>query len=152
MDFIVKGTLNGETVTSVEKDVKAGAVGSIEIGDMVIPDDGNAGYVRKVADGEVSTDATRVYIAITNSTDTATADGVVTLEYAPGMIIEGTATTKANLVQAVIDTKVTVDVAAGVITVDENDTTTGFLRIARPAGGADNFDTTYGKVLVIANE
>ena len=151
MDFISRGTVNGETITGKIKDVKAGAVGSIAKGDLVIPDDGNAGYVRKIADGEVVAAAYRVYLAISDSSDTVAADGTVELEYAPGMILEGTATTKANLVQAVIDTKVTVDVAAGVITVDENDTTNGFLRIARPSGGAANFDTTDGKLLVIAN-
>ncbi len=151
MDFKLIGTLNGESTTGVVKDVKAGAVASIAIGDLVIPDDGNDGYVRKVANGENSTTATRVYIATSNSSDTASADGTVELVTAPGMILEGTATTKANLAQGVIDTKVTVDVAAGVITIDEDDTTNGFLRIRRPAGGAANFDTTNGVIEVIAN-
>jgi hypothetical protein len=52
----------------------------------------------------------------------------------------------------VIDTKVTVDVSNGTITIDENDTTNGWLRIRRPEGGAVNFDTTGGIVEVICNE
>ena len=153
MDFRFIGTLTGDDAVSVVKDVKAGAAATIAPGDLVIPDDGNAGYVRKVADGEVSTAAIRVYYAVSTSTDTAGADGTVKLLYAPNMVLQGTATTAANLVQAVIDTKVTVDVTAGVITIDENDTTNGFLRIKRPQGGAANFDTTNGlNVEVICNE
>lgn len=152
MDFRFRGTLSGEDAISEVKDVKSGTAASIDEGDLVIPDNGNAGYVRKVADGEVITQAYRVYYAISASTETAGADGTVKVMYAPGMILEGKAKTPANLAQAVIDTKVTVDVDTGVITVDENDTTNGFLRIKRPEGGASKFDTTNGIIEVICNE
>lgn len=151
MDFRFRGTLSGEDAISEVKDVKAGTAASIDEGDLVIPDNSNAGYVRKVADGEVITQAYRVYYAISASTETAGADGTVKVMYAPGMILEGKATTPGNLAQAVIDTKVTVDVSTA-ITIDENDTTNGFLRIKRPEGGASKFDTTNGIIEVICNE
>jgi hypothetical protein len=150
-DFRFRGTLNGEDAVGVVKDVVAGTAASIAIGDLVIPDDVNPGYVRLIANAEVIAAAYRVYIALSASDETAGVDGTVKLQYAPNMILEGTATTPANLVQAVIDTLVTVDVNTGVITVDENDTANGFLRIKRPQGGAGNFETTSGVMEVIAN-
>lgn len=153
MDFRFIGGKNGIDAVGVVKDVKAGAASTIKTGDLVIPDDGNPGYVRKVATGETSATATRVYFAVSASNETVGADGTVKLLYGPNMILAGTATTPANLVQAVIDTKVTVDVTTGTITIDENDTTNGFLRIARPADGVAGFDTTNGyDVAVICNE
>lgn len=158
MDFTVLGSLSGHEVVGVTKDVIAGVVGSIVAGDLVVPDDGNAGYVRLGANGDTSTIALRTYVAVSTSTDTVAADGTVELVWAPNMVLQGTATTPANLIQAVIDTKVTLDVAAGVQTIDENDTTTGFMRIMRPlgtngsAGGVGDFETTSGVMQVIVNE
>ena len=155
-DFHARGTLSGHQLYGVTKDVKSGAAASIEVGDLVRDDDGNAGYVKKCANGDTSTLVPRCYIAVGASTDTVAADGTVQLLTGPQMVIEGLATTPANLLQAVIDTKVTLDVAAGVQKVDENDTTTGFMRILRPdvgtAGGASGFDTTVGSIKVVVNE
>ena len=155
-DFHARGTLGGHQLYGVTKDVKSGAAASIEVGDIVRDDDGNAGYVKKAANGDTSTLAPRTYIAVKASTDTVAADGVVELLTGQEMVLEGLSTTPANLLQAVIDTKVTLDVAAGVQKVDENDTTTGFMRILRPevgkAAGASGFDTTNGVIKVVVNE
>jgi len=150
-NFRLRGSLNGEDIVGVVKDVVSGTAASISIGDLVVPDDGDAGYVRLIADGEVIAAAYRVYLAVSDSDETAGEDGTVKLLYAPNMVLEGTAATPANLAQAVIDTIVTVDVSGDDITVDENDTTNGFLRIKRPEGGAGNFDTDDGIMEVIAN-
>jgi len=152
VDTRLAGKVESASVVTEVKDVKLGGTASIEIGDMVVPDDGNAGYVRKVANGDTSTIATRVYRAVSASNETASADGTVKVQYARNMRLHIKATTPANLTQARIDTKVTVDVANGVITADEDDTTTGFMRIERPQGGAANFDTTNGQITVVVNE
>ena len=145
------GNRRGETLPGETVDVVAGGTATIDVGDVIIPDDGNPGYWRKVANGEISTEATEVRVAITASDETAGADGTCEAFVGAEMVISMVATTPANLVQAVIGTKVTVDVTAGVITVDENDTTNGFLEILRPPTGAAGFDTTNGVMLVLAN-
>jgi hypothetical protein len=154
MDFRYKGSIYPNiTATEEVKDVKSGTAASIASGDMVRVDDGNPGYVKLGANGDTSTLTPRAFLAISASDETAGADGTVKVISCPGMVLEGTATTAANLLQAVIDTRVTLDVAGGVQTIDENDTTTGFMRILRPAGGAANFDTTNGRgVEVVVNE
>jgi len=138
---------------SFTKDVKSGAAGSINYGDLVRPDDGNPGYVKKGVNADTATLFSTCYYAISTSTDTAAADGTVEVLYCPSMLLKGTATTPANLLQAVIDTRVTLDVAGDAQTIDENDTGTGFMRIQRPVGGVANFDTTNGYgVMVVVNE
>lgn len=151
-DFQYKGSLSQDRFITLTKDVKSGTAASIAIGDLVRDDDGNAGYVKLGANGDTSTLAPRVYLAVSASDETAGADGTVEVIYAKDMILEGTATTPANLTQAVIDTKVTLDVSTGVQKIDENDTTTGFMRIRRPHRGAAYFDTTNGVCEVIVNE
>ncbi len=154
MDFRFKGSLYANQQAICEtKDVKSGAAASIDEGDIVRLDDGNPGYVKKGANGDTSTLTPVCYLAISASTDTAGADGTVKVIHCPGMILEGTATTPANLLQAVIDTRVTLDVDTSVQYIDENDSTTGFMRIRRPEGGASKFDTTNGRnVEVVVNE
>lgn len=137
----------------VRKDVKSGTTSSITPGDIFRADDGNAGYVKLGANGDTSTLAPEVFLAISTSTETASADGYVFGLFMKEMVLLGTATTPANLIQAVIDTKVTLDVSAGTQTIDENDTTTGFMRILRPQTGVAGFDTTNGRdVEVLVNE
>jgi hypothetical protein len=154
MDFRFKGSLVADNqLVCLKKDVKSGTAASIATGDMVRDDDGNAGYVKLGANGDTSTLTPRAYLAVSASTETAGADGYVYVIFCKSMVLEGTSTTAANLLQAVIDTKVTLDVAAGVQTIDENDTTTGYMRILRPVGGASKFDTTNGRgVEVCVNE
>ncbi len=126
-DFHVVGTVDGSAPLNREFDVEAGAASTIAAGDLVTV--GNAGYVAKAADGAAST-VVWYGLALNASTDTAGADGVVTVAYSPsGLIVRGAPTTPGNLAQAIKYTKVTLDVAAGVQTVDENDTSNGILSV-----------------------
>ena len=153
-NFRFKGSeIPNVVATSVVKDVKSGTAGSILVGDVFRLDDGNPGYVKKGANGDTSTLNPIVYFCTKVSTETAGADGVVHGITCPKMVLEGTAATPANLLQAVIDTKVTLDVSSTVQKIDENDTTTGYMRIRRPEGGASDFDTTNGyNVEVVVND
>jgi len=155
MYFKFKGSLyNAPTAPAEPLDVKSGTSASINPGDLVRIDDGNPGYVKKCADGDTNTLCLeKVWLAVSDSTESAGADGTVYAITCPHMVLSGTATTPANLLQAVINTRVTLDVSTGVQTIDENDTTNGFMRILRPAGGAASFDTTNGyNVDVVVNE
>ncbi len=128
-DFRQIGTLDGREPVVMEFDVKAGAATSIEDGDLVIVDGSNAGYVKKAADGAAST-AEWIGLAVKDSTDTASADGVVKVALSPvGLIVRGLATTPGNFAQAIKNTRVTLDVSTGVQKVDENDTVNGVLRV-----------------------
>lgn len=141
-DFDAIGSLCGEEVVSRQFDVKSGAAASIDVGDLVIVDGGNAGYVKKAADGAANS-AEWIGRAVTTSTDTASADGVVTVEFAPsGLVVRGLATTPGNFAQAIKNTRVTLDVSGGVQKVDENDTTNGVLRILA-------YDTTNSTIDVV---
>ena len=151
-NFRFKGTLYGAQANTVVESVKSGTTASIAKGDLVTPDDGNAGYVKKGANGATATIAVRTYLAVSASTETSGADGTVTLVTAPNMVLEGTATTPGNIAQAVLNTKVTLDVSNGVQTVDENDTSTGFMRILRPDEGVGGYSTTTGIIRVAVNE
>jgi len=145
MNFEYRGVVEGSaSPVSMKKDVKSGAVGSINFGDLVRADDGNPGYVKKGANGDTLTLAPKAFYAISTSTDTAGADGYVYVLSGDNMVLSGTATTPANLSQARIDTSVTLDTSGDAQTIDENDTTTGFMKIRRPIAGASGFDTTNG--------
>lgn len=111
-----------------EYDVKAGAAASIKAGQLVTVDGSNAGYVKLGVDGG-STALTWVGVAATDSTDTAAADGKVMVYDDPNLRFIGKPTTAGNLAQAIKNTVVTLDVADGVQTIDENDTTNGVFRI-----------------------
>jgi hypothetical protein len=154
MNFRFKGSLiPNAAVVSVTKDVILGGAATIKAGDIVTPDDSNPGYVKKGANGCTSAIATTCYWAAADSDETAAADGTVELLWCPSMVLEGTAATAGNLLQAVIDTRVTLDTSGATQKIDENDTTTGFMRILRPVGGAAKFDTTNGRnVEVCVNE
>lgn len=107
-------------------DVDAGT-DAITAGEWVIKDS-TAGYVKLAADG-TDTDDTIVGVAATDSTQTASADGVVYVYDDPDLVIRGKATTPGNLAQAVKLTSCTLDVSSGVQTIDENDTTKGAFTI-----------------------
>lgn len=158
-DFRYKGTLGGHQATGVTLDVKSGTTASIAVGDLVIPDASNAGYFKKAPD---STDSTatyftaaaggvKVYLATTASDETAGADGTCEAIFAENMVLEGAATTASNLTQARVGQICTLDNPSGTQTIDEDDSSNGFMRIRRPAGGASNFDTTNGIVEVVVN-
>lgn len=155
MDFIFDGMENGASPTPVKVRVVAGTDASIAVGDIFRLDDGNAGYYKKGANGDTITlTKNRACLCTKASTETASADGWVEGITGPGLRLKGTATTPANLAQSVVDTWVTLDVSTGVQTIDENDTTTGFMRIAQPPEGITaGFDTTNGyDTVVVLNE
>jgi len=141
-------------VVSVVKDVVAGTTASISVGDLFRTDDGNPGYVKLGANGDTDTlTLNRVYLCTKASDETAGVDGTVQGIWCPFMRLLGTATTPGNLAQSVIDTRVTLDLSGSTQTIDENDTTNGFMRIVRPATGYSEFDTTNGlNVAVVVNE
>lgn len=155
MNFQFDGSLQpNAAVVGVKKDVKAGTTATILVGDLFREDDGNPGYVKKCANGDTDTlTKNNVYFCTKRSTESAGADGVVEGIWCPFMRLRGTATTPANLLQATIDTRVTLDVSTIYQKIDENDTTNGFMRIERPPEGASGFDTTNGyDTVVIVNE
>jgi len=128
-DFIVIGTRDGSQSVTAEFDVYKGAASTIVAGDIVSVNGGQAGYVLLGADA-LSSDDTWIGMAVSTSTETVAANGTVQVMYSPaGLILRGTPTTPGNLAQAIIGTKVTLDVNAGVQTVDENDTTKGVMTV-----------------------
>ena len=123
-DFQSLGPLGGGTsdVTSgssvKDSAVASGAVGSITAGDICVYADG---YWAKSADGGVAS-AGKYGLAKSTSTDTASADGLVVMEYSSkGLLIKGDMTTAANLAQGILGDRVTLDVASSIQKVDEND-------------------------------
>lgn len=122
MDFTYKGVVGGGEPEMRTFDVASGAVASIAPGDIVVIADG---YAAKAADGE-GTSGQLLGLAVSTSTDAVATAGTVEVQFSPtGLIVQGLATTPSNLVTAVVFDKVTLDVAAGVIKVDENDAGAG---------------------------
>ncbi len=125
-DFRIVGTVDGSEPIQATIPVAAGAVGTIAPGDMVTMANG---YAAKVADGGLSA-AGHHGMAVSTSTDTVAAAGVVSVVYsANGLIVRGAPTTPGNLAIGIIYDRVTIDVAAGVQTVDENDAGNGIATI-----------------------
>jgi len=123
-------------------DVKTGTVSSIKVGYLVMEDGSNPGYY-KAAPDTTDTDDTITGVANIDSTETAAADGVVDVVKGDRRLIcRMKATTPGNLAITVIGTKCTLDVSAGDYTVDENDTTKGFIEIL------DYDNTTDGNCIV----
>jgi len=117
-DFTYRGVVGGGEPEQREFAVASGAAASIAIGDIV---EIANGYAAVSADGGMAAGNLLTGLAISTSTDTAAADGVVNVLYSTsGLIVEGLATTAGNLVTAVLFDKVSLDVAAGVQKVDEN--------------------------------
>lgn len=150
MDFILKGTEDGKPVIPYTYDVKAGTAASLKPGDLAVWDATNAGYIAKMTASDTATTAREVFYVVGDSNETASADGTVQVVTAKRMILEGVAHTKANLVQAIIGTRVIIS-GTTTLLIDENATTNGFLQVRRPDGGASKFDTTNGVFEVTAN-
>ncbi len=117
---------------------KAGQT-AIKAGEMVIQDaSGDEEYVQIPANGDTNAKVW-VGLAVSNDTNSASADGVVYVVDALDAIFIGKATTWTNVSKAVMNTKVTLDVASTVQTLDENDTTDGMFLM-------QNFDTARQEV------
>lgn len=129
---------NDLTYKNSPYDVQAGAT-AILPGEPVIQDAGNPSYVIRAANGASST-ATWIGVAASASTQTASADGQIFVIDDPQVTFRGKATTPANLVQAIKNTKVTLDLTGSSYTVDENDTTNGTFVIKDFNAGAGTVD------------
>lgn len=130
-NFVYAGTVGNVSPEVRTFDVAAGSAASITQGDLVVIANG---FAAKVANGGGTTGGLYGH-ALTTSTDTASAAGTVTVLYSPsGLLLEGTATTPANLAAAVLFDKVTIDVSSGTQTVDENDTTNGGMLLYKFVG------------------
>ena len=154
INCFVLGDTSGRPIPTQILKVYQGAANTITPGDLLVPDNSNDGYWRIAADGEASTYAKEVAVATSTSTEGVSTNGTVQAHKGPNMRIAMVATTAANLSQAVAGDYVTLDVSDGVQTVDEDDTTNGFLEIENPetsSPGSDSFDTTNGNIVVIAN-
>lgn len=117
---------------------KAGQT-AIKAGELVIQDgSGDEEYVQIPSNG-ASTSQTWVGLAVSNDTNSASADGVVYVVDAIDAEFIGKATTWANVSKAVMNTKVTLDVTSTVQTLDEDDTTNGVLLML-------NFDSNRQEV------
>jgi len=128
-DFTAIGTLNGTEATTRTFRVDASGSGlTISKGDLVILDT-TAGYVKKAGDAAAST-SRWVGLAVSDSDETGTVDGTVEVLFSTGgLIVRGKPTTVGNLAAAIELTLVTLDVTAGVQTIDENDTSNGVMTI-----------------------
>jgi hypothetical protein len=140
-DFNTIGGWGGAQPVVREFAVDAGGAGAtIAVGDLVTVDS-TAGYVEKAPAGAANT-VNWVGRAVTNSTETASVDGVVEVEYCPGgLIVRGAPTTPGNLAQSIIGTQVTLDGTAPQ-TIDENDTSNGVLTVLAydDTSGAETID------------
>lgn len=133
--------VDGQSVKTSRFATKANTT-AIAVGDLVILGKTNAGYAEFCPATAVLTDFI-LGIATSAGTHTASANGVVEVAYSfAGMEVEGKVTTASNLARALVGTHVVLDVSSSVQTVDENDTTKGFIIIAENPDG--RFDTTNG--------
>jgi len=116
--------LNGETIQPFEAAVDAGAAATIEKG-MSVTKAANR-YVAESADSDNS--AVLIYgLAANTSDETATVDGTVLVYRAPVLRAIVDATTPANLATTTTLILCTLDVTGTTHTVDENETTLGFI-------------------------
>lgn len=122
--------------------VKAGTAASIQEGYLVIKDGSNAGYAKAAADACDST-AVILGVATSASTETAAADGYVTVQWMQNLLVEIYAKTPASLAISKLISSYILDVTSGNYKLDEATTTNGFIRLL----SYDN--TTDGKCLAL---
>jgi len=108
--------------------VKSGTVGSIANGDLVVKDGSNAGYAAKAADGTAST-AVIAGVAAMRSTETGSLDGIVEIVHDKELLVEIYAKVPANLTVAKRLSKYVLDVTGDDVTLDESNTTNGFITL-----------------------
>lgn len=128
----VLNALDGHQVNNtfpLNAKVKSGTTASIQPGYLVIVDGSNAGYVKAAPD---ATDSTSVILGVANaaSTETSSADGVVTLDAASVMVVALKAKTPGSLTAAMTFTgKYILDVTSGSYTLDQGGTSNGIFRL-----------------------
>lgn len=141
-DFWVVDTGNGSSPLSKKYATKAGGT-AIKAGEWVIKGTGgDVEYVTIAANGDANT-AVWVGVAAGASTETASVDGTVEVFDSTDYTFRGKPTTAANLATALLLTQVTLDVASGAMTIDEDDTTNGtFLIVGLDPGGSTSTGAT----------
>ena len=150
-DFsVVDPKLSGSGLPSTRYITKAGQT-AIQPGEFVVQDTaGDEEYVLAAADGAADS---AVWIGVAASADsvTATADGEVYVYDNPAYIFRGNPTTPGNLADSILNTKVTLDVTAGVQTVDEDDTVNGTLTIKGFDADAQTIDVMMSQSDTLGN-
>lgn len=116
--------------------VKSGTVSSIIPGYLVIKDGSNAGYAAAAPDG-TDTDDTILGVAVSTSTETASADGVVEVVTAPRLLVQIFAKTPGSLATSLLLDNYALDVTSGNYTLDQGTTAKGIFRLV----GYDNTTT-----------
>lgn len=119
----------GQSTRTHEYAVKSGSANSITVGDVVIKDTSNTGYVKAKGTGEITSADTIVGVAVTTSTDTATANGVVVVaDDLTNQVVKGR--TVGTPAQAQVGTIVTITSGAdGTQKVNEDNPTNGVAEI-----------------------
>lgn len=122
-DFRVK---DGHRWNAQPYQTKAGQT-AINAGELAVQDtSGDEEYALAAANG-ASTSQVWLGLAVTKDTVTAGADGIVYIVDANDAVFTGKVTTWANVNSSIMNTKVTLDVASTIQTLDEDDTTNGCL-------------------------
>ena len=114
-NFQYAGTQGGGGVTPATRTfaVASGGTSTVSIGDIVVC---SAGYAAKVADGGMASTG-KFGLAVSTSTDTASAAGSVDVMYCPaGLLVNGTLSTSAS--QSNVFAGFKIAVSAGVQKVD----------------------------------
>lgn len=137
-NFFAVTDLAGNQVPTVEFPVAAGGVATIKPGDPVTITSNN---VIGVSDGATSF----MGIAAGPSNETAAVAGTVLVYRAPILKFHAFATTPGNLSGSTLLTKVTIDVSGENFTIDENDTSSGFIEIEK------QISTTTGECVCVAS-
>jgi hypothetical protein len=124
--------LGGQQVSNtfpVTVPVKSGTAASIKPGYLVRTDNGNAGYWKAGADADSTTLGINMGIATSESTETAGADGTVTIETAPVMLVAIKAKAPGSLTAAMKGLAYILDVTSGDYTLDQATSTNGIFNI-----------------------
>lgn len=123
MDFQLVRTAGGN-VPTIRWQTDAGDA-AIKAGDPVKIKAAGSPYVIGLVDGDltIGTDTAMVGVAASDSTHTASADGVVDVYLPlPGTVWRAKATTAGNVAATLIGDRVTVDLAGTTYTIDEDST------------------------------
>ena len=113
----------------VKLPVYAGAASSIKAGMLVITDGSHAGYWKAAPDATDTDTFVNAAVAAGDSTETASANGVVEVIVAPRLMVEVLAKTPANLTAAMKGVAFILDVSGGDYTLDQATSTKGIFNI-----------------------
>jgi hypothetical protein len=128
----VLNQLGGQQVSNtfpITVPVFAGAISTIKPGMLVITNGAHAGYWKAAADAATTTEAINCGIATSDSTETVGANGEVTIETAPVMLVSIKAKTPANLTAAMRGVAFILDVTASDYTLDQATSVNGIFNI-----------------------